>query len=104
MILSNDPRYCSHLAGAQGQLSILQILIEDVSERQIVDGLSDLPWDQQLVKSRRVAQHWQPIFFYRIVNLEIFNSKNFFTAILDPAAILKFYAWLFFFYFPAQNV
>jgi hypothetical protein len=36
MILSNDTRYGSHLAGYQ--LSIFQILIEDVSEGQLVVG------------------------------------------------------------------
>jgi hypothetical protein len=36
MFLSNDPRYGSHLAGDQGQLC--QILIEAVSDRQLVVG------------------------------------------------------------------
>jgi hypothetical protein len=34
--LQHDPRYGSRLAGYQGQLSILQILTEDVSEGQLV--------------------------------------------------------------------
>jgi hypothetical protein len=34
MILSNDPRYGSHLAGDHGQFSLLQILIEDVLKGQ----------------------------------------------------------------------
>jgi hypothetical protein len=38
MILSNDPQYGSHLAGDPGQVSILQMLIEDVSEGQLVVG------------------------------------------------------------------
>jgi hypothetical protein len=42
MILSNDPRYDSHLAGDQDQLSILQILIEDVSEGQLVVGRTEV--------------------------------------------------------------
>jgi hypothetical protein len=33
--LSNNPRYGNHLAGDQSQLSILQILIEDVSKGQL---------------------------------------------------------------------
>jgi hypothetical protein len=42
MILFNDPRYGSHLAGDQGQFSILQILIEDVLEGQLVVGRTEV--------------------------------------------------------------
>jgi hypothetical protein len=42
MILSNDPCYGSHLAGDQGQLSILHMLIEVVSEGQLVVGRTKL--------------------------------------------------------------
>jgi hypothetical protein len=45
MILSNDPRYGSHLAGDLGQLSILQILIEDVSKGQLVVGRTEVIYD-----------------------------------------------------------
>jgi hypothetical protein len=42
MDLSNDSRYGSHLAEGQGQSSILLILIEDVSEGQLVVGRTEV--------------------------------------------------------------
>jgi hypothetical protein len=53
MIFFNDPRYGSHLAGDQVQLFILQILIEEVSEGQLIGGRTEVIYhgDQQLFKS-----------------------------------------------------
>jgi hypothetical protein len=75
MILSNDPRYGSRLARDQGQLSILQILIEGVSEGQLV-GRTEMIFHMTSntsihetgtpqPKRRDIAQHWQPLKWVR---------------------------------------
>jgi hypothetical protein len=58
MILFNDPRYGSHLAGDQGQLPILQILIEDVSGRQLIVGRTEVIYH---VTSRLFVTYALPI-------------------------------------------